>query len=368
MGYSILVGCDLHDKTLVVAIARGRDPAQLATYANSARGRAALLSDLRARARRAGNVAIVLAYEASGLGFGLYDVLTAAGVRCYVLAPTKIARSVQERRRKDDRRDALRLLELLRGHELAGNALPSVWVPDPQTRDDREVVRMRLSVGQQQTKIRTRVKAWCKRLGLPRPPETGAGWTKGYRAWLLRLSQDATLPAGARQALASLRRQLEFVEREGAELDAQLHALAQTPRYRAIVAAQQELWGVGELTALVYTTEMGDLRRFRNRRQVGAYLGLVPTSNESGARDDCKGHISRQGPARVRRVLCQAAWCRVRTHAAEKARYQRLVARNPQHKKVAIVALMRRLGIRLWQVGVEAVERRRGSRPETVRV
>ena len=40
------------------------------------------------------------------------------------------------------------------------------------------------------------------------------------------------------------------------------------------------------LTALVFLTEMGDLARFANRRQIGAYLGLVPRSYESGAAGD----------------------------------------------------------------------------------
>ena len=66
MRYSILVGCDLHDKTLVLAIARGRESVQTVTYANTASGRADMLADLQARARRAGGVAIVFAYEASG--------------------------------------------------------------------------------------------------------------------------------------------------------------------------------------------------------------------------------------------------------------------------------------------------------------
>jgi transposase len=169
------------------------------------------------------------------------------------------------------------------------------------------------------------------------------------------MTQDATLPAGGRQALASLHRQLTFVEGETAELDHDLAELAETERYKTVTTALQQVKGVGVLTALVYRTEMGDLRRFRNRQQVGSYLGLTPSSNESGKRSDCKGHITRQGPSRVRRVLCQAAWSQVRTDPKVKAYYQALAARNPQHKKVALVALMRRLGIRLWHLGIAAM-------------
>ena len=43
-------------------------------------------------------------------------------------------------------RDADDVVEKLRGHVLAGNRLPTVWVPDQQTRDDRELIRTRLEL------------------------------------------------------------------------------------------------------------------------------------------------------------------------------------------------------------------------------
>ena len=105
--------------------------------------------------------------------------------------------------------------------------------------------------------------------------------------------------------------------------------------------------GVGPLTALVLDGT-GDLHRFSNRRQIGAYLGLVPSCHESGSRNDCKGHITRQGSKHVRRALCQASWggfeARRRTSCG-----RRLVRKNPKHKKIAVVAVMRRLGVRMWR-------------------
>jgi hypothetical protein len=102
---------------------------------------------------------------------------------------------------------------------------------------------------------------------------------------------------------------------------------------------------------MVFLTEVGDLQRFANRRQVASYLGLAPTSYESGQADDRKGHISRQGSPRVRKILCQASWVRVRYDPEDKAAYERIKARNPKKTKIAIVAGMRRLGIRMWHAG-----------------
>ncbi len=127
-------------------------------------------------------------------------------------------------------------------------------------------------------------------------------------------------------------------------------------RYLRALSEMCRLQGVGALTALVFLTEVGDPRRFHNRRQIAAYLGLIPASHESGSRSDCKGHITRQGPSRVRRVLCQATWTRTRFENADQAAYQRVVQRNPKHKKIAVVATMRRLAIQIWHAAVRGVE------------
>lgn len=294
---------------------------------------------------------MVWAYEASAQGFGLCDELTAAGIACHVLAPTKMERSARSRKSKCDQKDAQAILEVLRGHLLGGNELPAVWIPDPELRDDREAVRSRLEVATKAVRVRAQIKMLLKRQGVRKPSTVGIKWTRKYKAWLLGLAKDeAVLGLGARVALGSLLRQLQALEDEVAALDLALSALASSDRYRAAVQELLTLKGVGVLTALVFVTELGDLTRFTNRRQLGAYLGLAPSLHESGEVNDRKGHITRQGSARVRKVLCQAVWSRVRTDAAEREWYQAVVARNPHHKKIAVVGAMRRLAVLMWHV------------------
>ena len=107
-----------------------------------------------------------------------------------------------------------------------------------------------------------------------------------------------------------------------------------------------QLDGVGVLTAMTFLVEIGDVRRFNNRRQLASYLGLVPSSYESGDDNDHKGHVTRMGPARVRKVLNQAAWTIVRKDTKWKDKYVPLAERRGALK--AIVAIMRKLGVELW--------------------
>ena len=360
MKHYIMVGCDVHDETLVLKIAEGRSEPQTRTVENTPGGRAALVRDLREASRRARGAKVILAYEASSQGFGLYDEWVEAGFECHVLAPTKIARSSRDRRQKNDGHDAQGLLDILRAHVLGGNELPAVWVPDLQTRDDREIVRARLDVSEKAASVKAQVRTLLKRCGQRPPANLSKAWTRSFVAWLRGLiGPEGALPHGARSALGSLLRQKAALEEERTLLDGEVEALAGHLRYAEPSRALMTVQGVGLLTAMVYLTEMGDLSRFSSRKQVGAVLGLAPSSDESGPECDRKGHITHQGPWRVRRALCQAVWARVRTDPAEKAVYERIVRRNPKHKKIAVVAAMRRLAVLLWHIGRTAQRRHR---------
>ena len=309
-----------------------------------------MFEEAKRRAEQAGGATIIMAYEASSCGFVLRDEAQAAGIRCEVLAPTKMEKSVEQRKHKNDDRDADDVVEKLRAHVLAGNRLPTVWIPDAQTRDDRELIRTRLELTEKQTQLKSQIQMLLKRHGLEKPSEIGAGWTVGYRRWLEALteSESAGLGWGGRQALNSLLRQLGFIEAEVARMEKPVEQLAAEPRHQPIIEELTQERGVGLLTAMVYRTEIGYAGRFRRGRQVGKFMGLTPTSHESGEQNDRKGHISRQGPPRVRKMLCQASWVHV-CHDEEGRRvYQRLVSRNPKKKKIALVAVMRRLAVRLW--------------------
>lgn len=352
----IMVGCDLHDKTMLLKIAQGREEPETCSVKNTAAGRAKMIEALTKRAAAAGGARVLFAYEASGQGFGLHDELTNAGLECHVLAPTRIARSQRHASQKTDERDAHQLLELLRGHVLAGNALPTVWIPDSATRDDREIVRTRLDVAEKITIVKAQIQSLLKRNHVSREEGTGKGWTRLFRSWLdcgLCGSPASPLGVNARRTLASLLRQLDFLEEEEGRLDDDVNGLAGMPRYAAAVEEMTSLCGVGLLTALVFLTELGDLGRFANRRQLAAYLGLAPRSFESGNANDRKGHITRQGSSRVRKMLCQATWARVRWDKQEQQAYGRIVAKNPKKKKIAVVASMRRLAVRMWHRGRE---------------
>lgn len=352
----LMVGCDLHEKSVFTLAARGQHPPVKRTFTGSATGRAKMIQYLQELAHQVQAQHIVFAYEAGPLGFGLYDELTAAGIRCHVLAPSRMAKSDKDRKDKTDEKDAGRILQHLRNHLLAGQKLPEVWIPDRQTRHDRQLVRHRQSLAEQATRIKTQITTLLKANAVDKPPRLGKNWTQAHRQWLdtLATKADSGLAPSLRVCLQSMLRMLRHVEKELDRLAAHLTRLADSARYRGPAQALLGFKGVGLVTTMVFLTELGHMSRFANRRQLAAYLGLVPSCAESGQRTDRKGHITRQGSARVRRALCQAAWVWCRFNPNEQARLIQISRAKKDRKKIALVAQMRRLAIRLWHKAREA--------------
>jgi len=353
MAHPIMVGCDLHDRNMLLKVAVGQGSPLQMSFSNTWEGRERMISRLlEMQKKQSGR--IVFVYEASGQGFGLYDELQESGIECYVLAPTHLPKTPGRKRNKTDERDALMLLEQCRGFVLAGNPLPTVWIPPATLRDDRDLVRARLETAEASTRVKLRTYALLKRnrIALPDFFVKHRHWTKRFVAWLEETA--AQMRSGAGAVLQMYVARYQAFHRELLKLDRAIRELSLCERYRLACELLEKLPGVGQLTAMVFLTEMGDLSRFKNRREVAAYLGLCPSSFESGERNDRKGHITRQGPSRVRKVLCQAAWASVWTDTACRRDWERIRRSDPKRGKKAIVAVMRRLAIRMWHIALSA--------------
>ena len=336
-----IVGCDLHDRTMLLRTAIGQDEPDQRTFRNDFSGRKEMLYYLFQFARKSGSERIVFVYEASGQGYGLYDLLTEQGIDCFVLSPTHIPRSAKSKRHKTDAKDAQRLLELARGHVLAGNRLPVVWTPPQRLRDDRELLRARLEAAESCTRVKLQISSMLKRYSITQPDWflRNRCWTRRYVKWLEVQAQ--AMDRVVRPVLLSLLDRYELLRSQVVDFERHIRALAKTDRYKLPYRELRKIPGVGLITAMTFLTEMGDLQRFSNRRQVAAYLGVCPSSSESGEANDRKGHITRQGPGRVRKVLCQASWAALRYDEDVYRRWKRIRGGKQGRGKKALVAIMR---------------------------
>lgn len=234
------------------------------------------------------------AYEAGPTGYGLARACAAAGIACTVAAPSKIPRAPGDRV-KTDRRDAERLARLLRLGELI-----AVRVPEPHEEAARDLVRAREDARGELMRARHRLSKLLLRHGLV---YDSSAWTLSHDAWLRRQRFDskplqlALEESYAAAVQAKARRDL---------LDEAIVELAAEPPFAEVVGRLCCLRGIGTLTALALTVELGDWTRFRPQA-LGPFLGLTPSEDSTGERRRLGG-ITKTGNSHARRLLVEAAW------------------------------------------------------------
>jgi transposase len=236
-------------------------------------------------------------YEAGPTGYGLARAAVEAGLRMDVIAPSKTPRAAGDRV-KTDRKDAELLVRLL----MAGQ-LRAVAVPPPAVEAARDLTRAREAVRVDLARWRHRISKLLLRYGRVWPRDKSS-WTLEHRAWLERQRFDqAATELAYTEALAAM----DGLLYRRAQLDDQLALLARDPRWWPTVARLRGFRGIDTLSALALHLEVHDWQRFRRPSQVAAWVGLVPSREQSGEGDH-HGSITKTGSAHARRLLVEAAW------------------------------------------------------------
>ncbi len=244
-------------------------------------------------------------------------------------------RLIYRSKNKNDRKDAERLAKLLYLGEL-----PTVHVPSLDVRTWRELINCRSQVIGKRTRAKNTIRSLLRGAG-ETPPRNPGLWTKQGLAWLRQLE----LPTFSQQ----LRRDLLIEEIE--TLNRQLRRIEQELSRRAeqspAVCRLQSIPGVGIRTAEAVAAFVDDPHRFRNAKAVGRYFGLVPCQDQSGDKNRL-GHITREGPPVVRRLIAEAAWQARRRSPTVRAYFERAQRDDPQRKKIALVATAHYLVRVMW--------------------
>ena len=318
------------------------------------RGLLALIETVRQRAahKLGGQPAVVSCYEAGYDGFWLHRVLTAAGIANHVFDPASIAVEQRSRRAKTDRIDGEQLLRTLMAHcRGEPRVVRIVQVPTPDQEDVRRATRERDRLVKEQTAHTNRIKSLLRLLGMA----VGHPRRRDWLSWLARQRdwQDQPVPA---QTLAELEREHARLMLIGEHLAAleQQSAQAQPTPAAAEMAQRRDtllkLKALGPALSGTFTNEVF-YKDFRNRRQVAAYIGLAPSPWQSGNTDRDQG-ISKAGNPRARKAAVEFAWLwLLHQPGSALTRWfkQRTVNASKRMRRIAIVALARKLMVALWR-------------------
>jgi transposase len=285
------VGVDAHKKDLFIAMLVGDQTTpvtwQVANEPNAVRR-------LVRKLEREAPGPVQMCYEAGPGGYALQRRVTTPRVNCEVIAPALIPRKPGERI-KTNRRDALKLAELLRA-----GLLTAVRPPTPEEEAVRDLCRARDDAREDLQRCRHRLGKLLLRRGLH---YSGRNWTRAHRRWIDTLEWTKTERVVVDDYLLAI----DHTEARLMELDARLIEIAQADPYREPVGWLRCFRGIDTLTAILILAELHDFRRFHSARALMAYLGLVPGENSTGEKHR-RGRITRTGNALVRRLLVETAW------------------------------------------------------------
>jgi transposase len=244
-------------------------------------------------------------------------------------------------KRKTDKDDALKLIRLYRNDELS-----YVHMPPRAVRQWRTLILYRQQCVKRVTAAKNRIRAIVLAEGQAMPGGKKA-WSEEGRK-LLRSMARRLAQVDAEQLWRGMLHQeldhLQKVEKELAEVAEKLNELqANDERVQRL----KEVRKVGPRLAEVVVSLIDDPKRFTRGRQVAAYAGLTPRQWESGTMQR-QGHISRAGSGLLRKLLVQISWQGIRDVPWMQQVYERAGGGSSKRKKVAIVAVARRLLVRLW--------------------
>ena len=143
-------------------------------------------------------------------------------------------------------------------------------------------------------------------------------------------------------------RELESLRQMKKEILLQLKKLANGERYKESTELLMTAPGIGMLTAIRLVLEWGDISRFGRKEEFASFLGMVPSDYSSGEQER-QGHITKQGNRDVRSWLVECSWIAIRKDPVLLDKFRR-VLKNCGSKKKAIVAVARKLALRLRRV------------------
>ena len=318
----VIIGCDLHSRYQVIAMLE-TETGEITTRRLEHEGGEA------ERFYRGLEKPALMGIEATGYTQWFERLVGELGHELWVGDPAEIrARAV--RRQKTDTRDAEQLLDLL-----LSKRFPRVWVPTPEERDFRQLLKHRDKLVKMQTSVRNQLHFLAMSQGVCRKK----------RLWSARGRQELE---GLRLGpWASRRRQelLDLLDGLGPRIE-QLDAAAKAEAARrAEAVGLMEQKGVGPVTALAFVLTVGPVERFATSRKLISYLGLNPREHSSGGHQRL-GHISKQGNEMLRWLLVEAGHTAARLDPELRRVYQRLKFRRGG--RVAKVAIARRLAVRLY--------------------
>jgi transposase len=213
-----------------------------------------------------------VAVEATGNWYWIVDEIERAGFRALLIHPRK-AKLMMGMIDKTDKLDVHGFNRLQRN-----GTLPTVWIPERELRDLRELTRTRMVLTKQRTRLKNRISSAFAKYGLA-VKDCSDNYGKEGRRQMESLKKN--LPRNTRLTTEILLDELDHVEEHIGRLEKEILSLVkETPEMSLLMTMP----GVGVILAATIVLEVGDVNRFPSAEKLASYSGVTPRVHSSGGK------------------------------------------------------------------------------------
>jgi transposase len=307
----------------------------------------------RAKAAASGKpVRIISCYEAGYDAHWLHRWLSDQGVINYEIDPASIQVNRRARRPKTDRLDLEQLMNtLLRYLRGEPKVCSIVRVPSPEDEDRRRVTRERCRLQKERSAHTNRISGLLHAQGIRDAKPLARGFIRSLES--MRTGDGRALPPRLKEEIVREHQRLCVVQEQFVALEKKGQAELRTPAPGSVEAKINDLVdfrGIGITSGRELMYE-AFYRSFANRRQVGGFFGLGNSAYDSGESRRDQG-ISKSGNPRARRLAIEVAWLWLKHQPQSELSLwfkRRVGDLKGRIRRIAIVALARKLMIALWR-------------------
>ena len=266
--------------------------------------------------------------EATLFSGWIWDELVQSAAEMQMAHPLMV-KAIQAAKHKSDKLDTDKLCDLVRC-----NWVPQCYVPPPQIRHLRRMLRWREKVKRHAVQTKNRIGTTLMEVGVSYCRAKLHG--KKYFHTLLDGLKD--VPAEVRLVLRHNRALLEMFQSTQRQI---LKQLQNHPQLQERVKLLRTIPAIGLITALTWALEGGQPERFSSIRKAVSYSGLVSGQDQSGEQQR-SGPLSKQRNPYLQAALIEAAKLSPRLHPHWAEFYARKIAQGatPNQATIAIARKM----------------------------
>ena len=265
-----------------------------------------------------------------------YAKFEAAGIPIKLANTYKMA-IIAKTGKKTDKVDAQKIAQVLRM-----DMIPECYVPKPDIRGIRAMIRQHIKIVHDRTRVINRVRSLLDR------HDVSIDTVQVYAVKTMQYLESVSLDEIHDEIiLQQYVRQIRHLTEELTKMNDYIEQEAANNEYAKLLTS---MTGMGTYTSLLLAVEIADISRFDNPKKLVAWAGLCPTIHQSGDQKYLGRMKKLDTNSIVNWAMCEAANVAVIHDPRMKSIYESAKRRHADKHALAVVAVANKMITISWHI------------------